>query len=523
MNILGLGGSIHDFSACILSKGETAVAIEEERLTKKKYAVHNRSTFRCKAAEYCLSALDLSMDQIDAVVGNDLIESDYYMKYADKIKLYNHHLTHASSTYYPSPYDEAAVLVIDGRGSYINEEKRIRETISMYVADLNEIHCIQKSSGQETDEFSIVTNSIGMFLQYVTVGMGYSEMNEIKMIKLSHGGTDRFLEDFNDFYTLHNGQFLQGFEELEALKQYLEEKLKEASEPNSIVQCKKDLAFAAQYHLERIVVYLCQRLYQITKKQNLCLAGGIFENAQLLMKIKNEVPFQNIYTPSFMGDAGTSIGAALLYHHTTNKLVKKRPDLQVGGKCYSTEELVNHLSESKYRIYTKEELIKVTAQLLTRGYLIGIFTGKSSFGRYPNGQRNIVGDARVMGLKKKLLWTKKRESLDPFSILNLEQSQQITTSSVFNLCYLKEPDQFPLVINEDHSTYFLPVKKNTFISQILEEYYTLSDIPFLLNTPLKKSDETLIETPMEAFDFFRSTDLDALVLEDHLIVKNSNS
>ncbi|MCK6259471.1 hypothetical protein LCY76_23140 [Fictibacillus sp. KIGAM418] len=524
MNILALGGSIHDFSACILSKGKITVAIEEERLTKKKYAVHNRSTFRCKAAEYCLSALDMSIENIDAVVGNDLIESDYYMKYANQIKLYNHHLTHAASTYYTSPYHEAAVLVIDGRGSYIIEDERIRETISMYQADSDGLDCIKKNLGQETDEFSIVTNSIGMFLQYVTVGIGYSQMNETKMIKLSHGGTGRFVQDFNNFYTLQEGQFLQGFKELEALKRYVDVKLQEAGDAKTKLQVKKDLAFAAQYHLERIVVHLCHWLYQMTKKPNLCLAGGIFENVQLLMKIKNDTPFQNIYTPSFMGDAGTSIGAALLHYHNTIKWTKKRPDIQVLGKCYPTEELVNHLSQQQFHIYTKKELATVTAQLLTRGYLIGIFTGKSEFGRYPYGHRNIVGDARKVELKEKLQRTKNRETFEPFSILKMEQFKQACSSFLINLCYLEEPDHFPLVVNEDGSTYCLPVNKNpSFMSQLLEEYHAISNIPFLLNTPLKKSDHTLIETPEEAIEFFLSTDLDALVLDDHLIVKYSSS
>src|SRR5699024_5454172 len=116
MKILGLGGSIHDFSACIVVDGEVAVAIEEERLSKVKGSYHDRSTFRCKAADYCLKYLGLNIEDIDIVVGNDIIESDYYLKFDDRINLMNHHLSHASASYYSSNFEKSAILVIDGRG-----------------------------------------------------------------------------------------------------------------------------------------------------------------------------------------------------------------------------------------------------------------------------------------------------------------------------------------------------------------------------------------------------------------------
>jgi carbamoyltransferase len=523
VNILALGGSIHDFSACILSNGEIKVAIEEERLTKKKYAVHDRSTFRCKAAGYCLTTLGLTMNEIDVVVGNDLIESDYYMKYTDQIKLYNHHLTHAASSYYPSPYREAAVLVIDGRGSYINEDKRTRETISFYQAESGELNCISKNIGVETEDFAIVTNSLGMFLQYVTQEIGYSQMDEKKMINHSHGGTSRFVTDFNKFYTMKNEQFLQDFEQLKALKRFMEEELEKTEDYKAKDQIRRDLAFAAQYHLEAIVVQLCDKLYKMTQKPNLCLAGGIFENAKLLQKIRKHTPFKNIFSPSFMGDAGTSIGAALLHYHSTNQPARIWRYNQRLGKNHSNEKSIKHLRQhhEKYRFYNKKEIIKYTAHLLTRGYLIGIFRGKSEFGRYPKGNRNILGDSRKIGLKKKLQMTKNMDVYEPCSILKFDQMGKQESPLLLSRCYLKNPDQFPLVINDDGSTFYISIEKNSsFISKLLGEYEALTSIPFVLNTPLKRSNDTLIETPEEAIEFFCSSDLDALVLDEQIIMKN---
>lgn len=531
MKILGLGGSIHDFSACIVVDGEVAVAIEEERLSKVKGSYHDRSTFRCKAVDYCLKYLGINIDDIDIVIGNDIIESDYYVKFADKIKLMNHHLSHASASYYLSNFERSAILVVDGRGSYTDEKNRIRETISFYTSKNCQITLNKKVEGIESDDFEIVTNSLGMFLQYVTIGIGFHEMDDKKTMKLAAKGNDRFVQDFYQFYSISEGEFIQANEQLESLKRYIKQKLEDAHATKIRDQIKADLSYAIQYHLEIIVLEMCNYLYERTGEENLCLSGSIFENATLLSKIKQLSPFKRYFVSTFMGDAGTCLGSALYMYYQDNskKLLTNRSYSPFLGRKYTQQDINTALGvyDAKYEhldSYPEKRL----AELLEQGNLIGIFNGRSEFGRASLGSRCILGNPSFLLNKVRLNKIKNRKLESSFMAFILDKNwlgidnNNLSSPYFVNTCYLNSSEIPPPLNNGNWSTYFITTdqKVNSLIHNLVNEFYNLTALPMVINTPLKISGATLIETPLDALEFFYQSYLDYLYIDNYLITKN---
>lgn len=191
MNILGLGGSIHDFSCCLVTNNQV-YAIEDERLSRVRYALNSRSPFT-QSIRYCLDSSGLNLDDIDMVVMNDMLNPILPQLDLSKVTLINHHLSHACSVFYPSPFTESAILVVDGAGSVLEEVDGddIRETASFYHAQENQIkllNCITgTSSGECYSENSppIMSNSLGDFYRVVTEAIGFGFLQAGKTMGLS--------------------------------------------------------------------------------------------------------------------------------------------------------------------------------------------------------------------------------------------------------------------------------------------------------------------------------------------------
>lgn len=535
MNILALGGSNHDFSACLITEGEIKYAIEDERLTRIKHSRKlGMKAYKCKAGEYCLQAAGLTTEDIDMVIGNDFLHPFYYTKFKDKIHLINHHLAHAASAFYPSPFEEAAILIADGCGS-LNKDNQ-HETISFYEGKGQDIREIKKNFGKSEDETRfLVENSLGAFYGEITNAIGFGYRNEGKTMGLAPYGENKYYKDFSFFYTLNNkSEFIQTISQLNDMKEFIFNLLSAAKTEEEKFKIKTDIAHSGQKHLEKILIELANYLYTVKPSKNLCLAGGVFLNSVANYKILEETPFENIFIQPAAGDAGTSIGSALYALHALNNKPRKNNQFfsPYLGKIYTDQEIKNVLNEFKDKIHIKlpKDLNKEVAKHISDGKIIGWFQGGSEIGPRALGNRSILADATNYKMKDIInSRIKHRESFRPFAPIVLEEDQEEYFSTKHPSYYMlfvpeihkHKQKKIPSVNHVDGTGRIQTVKKsiNPKLHDLLLEFKKLTNIPVLLNTSFNDNGEPIIETPYDALNCFLNIDLDFLVIGDYLISK----
>ncbi len=535
MKILGLGGSSHDFSACLVIDGEVKVAIEEERITRKKHSINNvNGLFRCHAVDYCLEHESMTIDDVDIIVGNDIIDPKYYAKYDKKIKLMNHHLSHAASAYYCSSFKESAVLVIDGFGSSIDGEKH--ETITTYFGSNGVLEKIDHTAGtvNRQKNYPIFENSLGAFYLTVTRAIGFDFLQEGKTMGLSAYGDDSLVEAFSQFYIYEDNTFKMSFENMHNLEKYIEKSLLNLEKDEAFI-VKANIAFALQKHLEKVVIMICNHIYKQTKCDNLSLAGGVALNSVANFKILQETPFKQIFIQAGAGDNGTSIGSALYaYYNNTDKPYEKSNRLFTPylGKEYSQEEIYKIILESgvNFKFLGSNESAKTAAQLISEGKIIGIFNGKSEFGPRALGNRSILADPRNPRMKDLINERiKHREHFRPFAPAVLEEKQSQYFDMHHESYYMlmvpqvheSKRNHIPSVTHVDGSGRVQTVSKllNPNFHSIITEFEKITGIPVILNTSFNDNGEPIVESPKDAINCFKSIDLDYLVIGDYLLYK----
>ncbi|WP_068776321.1 carbamoyltransferase C-terminal domain-containing protein [Paenibacillus sp. FJAT-26967] len=551
MNILGIGGSIHDFSACLVRRGEVRYAVEEERLNRVKHCLGmGGKLFRCKAAEYCLEAEGLHARSLDLIVGNDLIEPVYFMKYGKEIKLINHHLAHASSAFYPSPYKQAAVLVADGRGSFTGSAPRRRETVTYYWADSEEIREIKKLTGEDLLDFTVdhesekeltdadMSHSIGGFYERVTFELGFGLLQEGKTMGLSAYGTPRYIEAFYGFYSMDGeGNFSQTLGQLSALRNYIRQGLSPIKDAGQLLQTKADLAYAAQYHIERILIMACRYLHEVTGSRNLCLAGGVFLNSVANYRILRETPFENVFIQPAAGDAGTAVGSALYGAHMLGGEARKVTNIPFSpylGKSYGEKECLEAAlacQDELERVET-DDVYRTAAGLLSEGCIIGWFQGRSEIGPRALGNRSIIADPRHSGMKDTINdRIKHREAFRPFAPAVLRDRQgdyfELKHASPYMLMvspFLEgKGAEAGAVCHEDGTGRVQTVTEemNAPLYRLISAFDEITGVPVLLNTSFNDNGEPIVETPSDAISCFLRIDLDYLVMNQMIFKKRS--
>ena len=315
MYILGLGGSNHDFSACLVKDGEIRCMIEDERITRKK----NGKGLGLQLAKgfslnYCLKAEGIDIDQVDMIVANDIINKVMYKRLNKKVEMMNHHLAHAASSYYVSQMNEAAILVLDAVGSK-NLQNNKYESGSYGVGTGREIRFLGKVEGYNYPETDYVENSLGIFYSIITEIIGFGEHQEGKTMGLAPYGTSKYYHLIKRYirYT-GKGQIEMKMEDIKALLE-LKKMVAEVKGEEKQFELKADFAWAAQTILEELIMDMCRYVKVETKMDNICLAGGIGLNSVANYKLYKEKLFKNIFIPPACGDNGTSIGSALYGYH----------------------------------------------------------------------------------------------------------------------------------------------------------------------------------------------------------------
>ena len=561
MITVGIGGSVHDFSTCLIENGKIVCAIEEERITRKKYGYCIDIT-QNTSLEYCLSKAGIGIDDVDYFAVNDLLDTEFYKRLGRKPVIYNHHDCHAASTYYFSGFNEAAVLVIDHSGSrFWDKDELVTETVSYYKAEGKEINILQKVLGRSPEPVLASTNdkkpvlgadgirllnspnnSIGRFYSKISKQLGcitrlsngelHSEAG--KMMGLSAYGSDKFYEEMKEFVKfLPNGQLTVNIIP-NGVADWIDATLKSCSNDSELMKTKMDMAWAVQKILEDAVIHCANYLYDITRTENICVAGGVGLNGLANLKIIEKTPFKNIFIQPGAGDSGTSIGAAYLAYidnHGIHNAEAARIRNNFWGKEYSEAEVLDTLRGNDVIEYKKyDDVFTIAAGLIANNKIIGWFQGGSEFGPRSLGNRSILANPCNPDMKDILnSQVKHRESYRPYAPSILAEFTQdyfdleLYTEYMLLIPMVKEDKRkvIPAVTHVDGTARVQTITKefNERFYRLIHRFYEITSVPVVLNTSMNVMGEPICETPSDAVNCLINANLDYLVIGNYIAVK----
>ena len=588
ITILGISAFYHDSAACLVKDGEIVAAAQEERFTRKKHD----SDFPKHAVDYCLRQGGISSDELDYVgfydkpflkferilenylgvaprgwrsfmtampiwVKEKLFTREIIRRelggYEGLVLFSEHHESHAASAFYPSPFDAAAVLTIDGVGEWATSSYGIgRGKDVELLAELHYPH----SLGLLYSAFTYYTGFRVNSGEYKLMGLApYGEPRYVDLIldqilELKDDGSFKLNMKYFNYHhglTMTNGAFGHLFGG-------------PPRKPESkLTQREMDIAASIQKVTEKIVLRMVRHLHRETGIENLCLAGGVALNCVANGRILREGPFKRLWIQPAAGDAGGALGVALLIHHKIlgHERTPKDGDSMEGsflGPEFSDEEIKAYL-DSVGAAYTKLSYANVTqqtAELLAKEKVVGWFQGRMEFGPRALGSRSILGDPRskkmqsVMNLKIKF-----RESFRPFApsvlrehvnenfeldrnspymllVAPVREERRIpmseTQQKLFGIERLNSPrSDIPAVTHVDYSARIQTVHRESHpvYYDLLQEFFRLTGCAVTVNTSFNVRGEPIVCTPEDAYFCFMRTEMDNLVLGSYLLEKSS--
>lgn len=569
LGIMGLNGSFHDSGACLITDDGEWVAVEEERLNRIKHS----SGFPALSIEWCLRELGYRLSDLDAIgypwdMPNRY--SRYYLKTvydfgsaADEFFLYGykvfhywkdqlyqdmcrwldaprsrlipvrHHLAHAASTYYLSPWDDSAILVVDGVGE--------AESASFFVAEGNEIRTVALPM--------VFPASIGMLYNYVAAHLGLGTLGSSgKLMGLApYGQTTQIaplrnvvqIPDtvdrnsvirFNlDYFQYHLGG---GHSALSALFSETFGPPREKDAP--ILQRHADLAASMQLLFEEVILFLAKQLKLLTGKRKLCYAGGVALNIDANTRIREESGFEDLFIMPSAYDAGASIGAALYLHHSYFGLPRVEPLINAfKGPQYDDAAIEEALGESNTKWSKIEDPAKEAAALLAQGAVVGWFQGREEIGPRALGNRSILMDPGIPHGKDLINQKVKfREAFRPFApAVPLDEVDQYFVNpcpSAFMLYTFGVREEWksrlPSITHVDGSGRVQTVtrEENALFFDLLKEFGRRKGYSVLLNTSFNVQGQPLVSTPQQAITLFQHSGLDALVIGPYLLTREND-
>jgi carbamoyltransferase len=554
INVIGISALYHNSACCLIQDGVLITAVEEERFSRRK----NDSSMPGSAFEYCLQSNGLSITDIDCIAyyedpvqklerqiwsGFDVedpqlsyvmdpkrpvSEIRHLLGYDGPVRIVNHHLAHAASSYFFSGFEEAAILTVDGVGEWAT-------TTYGY------------GRGNEIDIFEEVEfpHSIGLFYAAITSYLGFKvNSGEYKVMGLAPYGKAVYVEELRKLITLlGNGQYeldMTYFEFVNGNRMYSDKLIGLLKQPpripeSEITQFHKDVARSLQYVLEEIMLEKVHYLHAKTHSSNLCMAGGVALNCVANRRILEDGPFTNVFVQPASSDSGCAVGAAaIVYTQLTGNRVEKLKHVYLGPE-YSSREIKGLLENTalRYEDYEgkPEELIKRTAELIADGKVTGWFQGRMEFGPRALGSRSILADPRSAEMRSLInSMVKKREDFRPFAPVVLQSKYtehfDLKTPSPYMLftCKVVSQIDLPAITHVDQSARVQTVdgQTNPLLVQLLEEFDRVTGCPIILNTSFNVRGEPIVMTPEDALKCFINTKIDCLVLGEFIIIRSVN-
>ena len=595
MRILGISALYHDSAAALVRDGEIVAAAQEERFTRKKHD----PGFPVNAIGYCLAEEGVSLRDVDSVVFYDkpflkferlletylafaprglrsfqmavplwLREKLFQKKFLEKklrkldstfdssrLLFTEHHLSHAASAFFPSPFDEAAVLTMDGVGEWATTSIAMGSGNNLEVT--KEIH-FPHSLGLLYSAFTYYTGFRVNSGEYKVMGLApygeprYSSVILDRLLDLKPDGSFRLNLEYFDYctgLTMTNGKFADLFGG-------------PARRPEELLtQRHMDLAASVQAALEEVVLRMTKAIAKETGARNLCLAGGVALNCVANGKILRQGHFQNIWIQPAAGDAGGALGAALAayhIHHQQPRTTKSGDGMKGSylGPVFSQSEIESRLSQAgaKFEILSDDALLDSCVAALTEEKALGWFQGRMEFGPRALGGRSILGDPRSPRMQSTLnLKVKYRESFRPFapSVLRedvsnyfdmdidspymllvadvvKERRRPMTAEqqALFGIEKLNIPrSDIPAVTHIDYSARVQTVHRETNprYDALLRRFRERTGCPVLVNTSFNVRGEPIVGTPEDAFRCFMGTELEALAIGNCFLKKENQT
>ena len=591
--ILGLSAYYHDSAAALIKDGEIVAAAQEERYTRKKHD----PGFPSNAVEYCLEEEGIQLSDVEYVIFYDkplikferLIET--YLSYAPKglrsfiaampvwlkEKLYlktllkkelakigncsqkelpallfnEHHKSHAASAFYPSPFEKAAVMCLDGVGEWA--------TSSVWLGDGDKLTPVWEidfphSLGLLYSAFTYYTGFRVNSGEYKLMGLApYGEPKYVDLIlehliDVKEDGSYRLNMDYFD-YAIGLTMTNQKFSDLFGVPVRAPE--------SPLTQHEMDIARSIQVVTEEIVLKLARSVQKELNVENLCLAGGVALNCVSNGRLLREGPFKDIWIQPAAGDAGGAIGAALSVWHEylgNDRKVNKQDAMQGSylGPRYTNDQIKESLDglDAVYRCIDDDQLMPELAEIMDKGNVIGWMQGRMEFGPRALGGRSIIGDPRNTEMQSTMnLKIKYRESFRPFAPSILDDRvgdyfEHTSTSpymlmvapikedirvkmtadqeKLFGVEKLKVPrSELPAITHVDYSARIQTVHKHTNprYHHLLKEFEKRTGCPVVVNTSFNVRGEPIVNTPEDAYRCFMRTEMDCLVIENHILLK----
>ena len=593
-SILGISAFYHDSAAALLIDGKIVAAAQEERFTRKKHD----PGYPYNSINYVLKEANLKLSELDGIVFyekpflkferlletylafapkgftsflmsmpiwlreklfqkkflfDQLKRNDSNFNNIEKINFSEHHFSHAASAFYPSPFDKAVILTLDGVGEWATSTVAIgKENKISIIKEINFPHSI----GLLYSAFTYYTGFKVNSGEYKLMGLApygqpkYTEIIFKELIDVKEDGSFRLNMKYFNFatgLTMTNERFSKLFGQ----------KVRDPSK-ELLTQFHMDIASSIQAVIEKIIIKLVTSIQKETKIKNLCLAGGVALNCVANGKILKKKVFENLWIQPAAGDAGGSLGAALAYWHQellqprkSKGNIDKMNGSYLGPKFddLSIEKNLKSLG-GKFKKYNNEELINRVASELKNEKIVGWFQGRMEFGPRALGSRSIIADPRSEKMQKNLnLKIKYRESFRPFAPsilredltkwfdLDYDSPYMLLVAEVKKSIQLEEREEdrrlfgierlnlkrsvIPAVTHVDYSARIQTVHKNTNPKyyELITKFKELTNCPVLVNTSFNIRGEPIVCSIEDAFKCFMGTELDLLVCENFVLSK----
>lgn len=581
MIILGISSYHPDASAALVKDGEIIAAIDEERLNRIKHS----PGFPELAIKYCLEKGKVSLDEVDLIaVSNDMKVNlrhkiafalktfpvkawpVYFRNYMsqrvlrplgvaedlaariggdlkeikEKIRRVEHHNAHAASSYYTSPFKEAAILTMDGSGDFV--------TCAFSLGNGPTI----KRLGQV-----YWPNSLGMLYFAVTQYLGFHEIGaEGKVMALASFGKPKYMDEFRkmirltkdgfrmdmSYFTFHLPVLIDNWGDpttasFFVYRDWLSEKFHSAFGPArkpgaEYTQKYMDIASSLQLTLEETAFHLLNILHKKTNVDDVCLAGGVALNCVMNGKVSANTPFKHVFVQPNAGDGGLSLGSALyLYHNVTSEPKKESMRSASLGTEFTNREVMEALDSAGLKYSRHDDITTHVAGHIANGKIVGWFQGKMEFGPRALGNRSLLADPRRPDMKDFInSRVKHREYFRPFAPSVLEEEAKTFFSlngfpSPFMLLavdvHADKRRDVPAITHIDGTARVQTVDKhsNPRYRKLIEEFRDLTGIPMVLNTSFNLKGEPVVSSPEDAIKSFLATNIDVLAIEDFIVEK----
>lgn len=553
MYILGINAVFHDSAACILKNGKLIAAAEEERFTQIKHGKRPTpfSTYELpfNAIYYCLNTAGIHLKDVDHIAYSfdpDIYKipvypglDDLFLNAIKEAPLHlmsgyphhlrdrfsgattndfewhfvDHHVAHAASAFYPSPFKNAAVVTFDGRGE--------NATTTYSVGNDKELKRIGAVD---------MPNSLGMLYEMITTHLGFlHSSDEYKVMALASYGKPVFADDFREMIQIgEDGMYTVSNENLTGRFGPQRQKTEPFGELHF------NISHSLQLVLEEKALELVDWLQKKTGEENLCMAGGIALNCVLNARIRDNSAFKNVWVQPAAGDAGTALGAAIWIDLETRKKESLKADYEVEGAywgpAYTDEQIEKFLKWAKVPYKKMRDVANETADILADNKIVGWFQGHMEFGPRALGSRSILASPIHPNMQARLNEVKDREDFRPVAPAVLEEdagewfeNAKYSPYMLFVYNVQKDKaDKIPSVRHVDGTARIQTVNKNQHpcYYDLLKAFKQKTGVPVLVNTSFNTLGKPIVCTPRDAVECFWSSPFDALVIGSYLIERS---